>query len=94
MTIQSLKPEPRSAFHAGPPLPLKPRTAAVFDCDYAVALVALRPGITDREMAASVYGAETLSHLVTPVCRALAAEGAISRRMRRDGVVGNYMRDD
>ena len=89
MSLIVLKPEsaPRQ-------LPTKPRTAAVFDRDYAMALIALRPGISDREMAASVYGPWTPSELVAPTCRALAAEGQIRRRHRQDGIIGNYLRDD
>jgi len=45
----------------------------LFDRDYAVALIALKPGISDREMAASVWGPWSPSERVAPTCRFLAA---------------------
>jgi hypothetical protein len=74
--------------------PKKTQGRAIFDRDYALALIALRPGICDREMAASVYGPDSPSQMVTPVCRTLADEGAIRRRLRPDGLLGNFLRDD
>jgi hypothetical protein len=72
----------------------KKRPSAIFDRDYAIALIALRPGISDREIAASVYGPDSPSQLVTPICRTLASEGATRRRLRPDGLLGNFLRDD
>lgn len=72
------------------PLP----SAAIFDRDYAMALVALRPGISDREMAEAVYGPGATSRMVTPVCRGLTEEKAIARRVRADGLFGNFLRED
>lgn len=84
----------RPPVHPATGQPLKPRHGAVFDRDYAMALVALRPGISDREIAQSVYGPGTPSQVVTPICRELATEGVIRRRLRADGLLGNYLRED
>ncbi|MBM3548652.1 MAG: hypothetical protein FJX54_17030 [Alphaproteobacteria bacterium] len=70
------------------------RKNAIFDRDYAMALVALRPGISDREIAASVFGPGTPSSTVTPTCRALANERVIKRKLRADGLLGNFLRED
>ncbi len=68
--------------------------APIFDRDYAMMLVALRPGISDREIAEAVYGPGSRSDIVAETCRALASEKAIGRRLRRDGVFGNYLAED
>ncbi len=68
--------------------------APIFDRDYAMMLVALRPGISDREIAETVYGPGSRSEIVAEACRALAFEKAIKRRLRRDGVFGNYLAED
>lgn len=67
---------------------------AVFDRDYAMALVALCPGISDREIAERVFGPGTESDFVVPICRALASERMIGRRLRPDGLFGNYLSQD
>jgi len=84
----------RSLPHPSAAQSSKPRGTRVFDRDYAMALVALRPGISDREIATSVYGPGTPSSVVTPLCRELAAEGMIKRRLRPDGLLGNFLRED
>lgn len=70
------------------------RDDAIFDRDYAMALVARRPGISDREIAEAVYGPGSRSELVAPTCRALASAKVITRRLRRDGTFGNYLPED
>lgn len=67
---------------------------AIFDRDYAKALVARRPGISDREIAEAVFGPGSRSEIVVATCRALASEKAIERRVRRDGLFGNYLAEN
>ncbi|MBL8688341.1 MAG: hypothetical protein JNL04_04550 [Rhodospirillaceae bacterium] len=67
---------------------------AIFDRDYALALVALCPGISDREMAERVFGPGTESDFVVPICRGLASGKMIERRLRPDGLFGNYLSQD
>jgi len=64
---------------------------AVFDRDCAKGLVARRPGISDREIAEAVFGPGSRSEIVAAACRVLALEKSIERRVRRDGLFGNYL---
>jgi hypothetical protein len=94
MNTRRSEPALRSLPHPSATSSVTRRASAIFDRDYAMALVALRPGISDREIAVSVYGPGTPGSTVAPVCRELASEGVIRRRLRSNGLLGNYLRDD
>jgi hypothetical protein len=51
------------------------------------------PGISDREIAATLIGPEAPGALVNSICRELVAEGSTRRRMRPDGLLGNHVSD-
>src|SRR5687767_10031205 len=52
------------------------------------------PGISDREIAATLIGPEAPGSLVNSICRELVAEGSTRRRMRPDGLLGNHVSEN
>jgi hypothetical protein len=56
----------------------------------ALELIVANPGISDRELAEQAFGPGTLGSAVNAVCRALADAGLTRRRLRRDGLLGNW----
>ena len=52
------------------------------------------PGISDREIAATLIGPEAPGSLVNSICRELVAEGSTRRRMRSDGLLGNHLSEN
>jgi hypothetical protein len=61
-----------------------------FDAAAALVLISARPGISDREIAEAAYGSGTPGYAVNAICRQLAADGHTQRRLRGDGLLGNY----
>ncbi len=54
-----------------------------------LAIVPRRPGISDPELAFAIYGLRT-QQLVNSECNFLTRRGRLVRRVRPDGVIGNY----
>jgi hypothetical protein len=54
-----------------------------------LAIVPRRPGIADPELAFAIYGRRQ-QQLVNGECRHLASAGRVVRRVRPDGIIGNY----
>jgi hypothetical protein len=50
-----------------------------------------RPGLSDREIADSLFGPGTAQQPVNSACHRLASEGLLSRSRRNDGRIGNYL---
>src|SRR4051794_32719216 len=50
-----------------------------------------QPGTTDRWLAEAVYGPGTQQQRVNGYCRDLAATGRILRKLRPDGLIGNFV---
>jgi hypothetical protein len=59
----------------------------------AIDLIHKRPGLSDREIAATLIGPEAPESLVNSICRELVAEGTTRRRLRPDGLLGNHVSD-
>ena len=55
-----------------------------------LALVRNTPGLTDREITDRLFGPAAAQQAVNQVARLLAAQGALERRWRHDGKLGNY----
>ena len=55
-----------------------------------LALVRNTPGLTDREITDRLFGPAAAQQAVNQVARLLAAQGALERRRRHDGKLGNY----
>lgn len=53
-------------------------------------LLAVRPGLTDREITDVVYGTGRSQQPVNSACHSLVGRGLIARRKRADGLIGNY----
>jgi len=61
----------------------------------ALELIAAHPGISDRELAERILGPGAVGTAVNAVCRALADAGLTRRRLRSDGLLGNWaIRDE
>jgi hypothetical protein len=58
--------------------------------DRLVALMALEPGLTDRELADRLLGRAAPQQSVNQAARQLAAVQRLTRRRRPDGRIGNY----
>jgi len=65
-----------------------------FTRETALKLIAERPGISDRELAETIYGPGSLGTLVNKVCRDLVEEGVTRRRLRPDNLLGNWLLKD
>jgi hypothetical protein len=50
-----------------------------------------QPGITDRRLAEALFGPRTPQQRVNGECRRLSDQGLISRDIRADGLIGNYL---
>lgn len=61
--------------------------------DAILALIRQQPGISDREIAAAIFGLGTPANIVNPMCRELADKGITKRRLRPDGLLGNLPHD-
>jgi hypothetical protein len=61
--------------------------------DSIIAEISRSPGIADSALAQSIYGPGAPQQRVNGECRRLAARGLISRRNRKDGLIGNYPSD-
>ena len=55
------------------------------------ALLAERPGLTDREITDTVRGSSFPQQPINSTARALEQKGLVARRKRPDGLVGNYL---
>jgi hypothetical protein len=49
------------------------------------------PGISDKELAALLTGRADSSRYINQNCRALVEKGILSRSLRQDGVIGNWL---
>jgi hypothetical protein len=49
------------------------------------------PGLSDRELAEVIVGPGKPSQYINQNCRALAEQGKIMRKIRQDGVIGNWL---
>jgi hypothetical protein len=64
--------------------------AATFDKDAALVVIKARPGISDRELAEVAFGIGAGGQSVNAICRQLVTDGHTRRRLREDGLFGNY----
>jgi hypothetical protein len=53
--------------------------------------LAAEPGLTDRELTNRMFGSAAHPSQVNRACRSLATEGAVERKLRPDGKIGNYL---
>jgi len=51
------------------------------------------PGLSDREMADRLCGRTQAPQPVNGICRRLAEKNVVARRLRPDGIIGNYLTD-
>jgi hypothetical protein len=59
-----------------------------------VELLGRSPGLTDREITDAVIGRGALQQPINQACRDLERRGALSRRPRPDGLIGNFLPPD
>lgn len=59
--------------------------------DTVLELVVANPGISDREIAETLYGPGASGAAVNATCRQLADESVTKRRLREDGLMGNWV---
>jgi hypothetical protein len=60
--------------------------------DKILGVISKQPGITDRWLAAAVFGPGTPQQRVNGECRLLADRGLLNRTKRPDGLIGNFVR--
>ena len=53
-------------------------------------LIAMNPGLTDREFASLLHGPRKPQQPINRAARELESKGMLVRRRRRDGLIGNY----
>lgn len=64
---------------------------AIVSTDEILKAILEQPGITDRRLAEAILGAGTPQQRVNGYCRDLAAQGRILRKLRPDGLIGNFL---
>ena len=53
-----------------------------------------KPGLTDRQITDQLIGPGAAPQRVNTACRILASHGLLIRRLRHDGLIGNYLPED
>jgi hypothetical protein len=56
-----------------------------------VRILEKNPGFSDKELASMVTGHSDSSRYINHTCRALVEKGVLSRNVREDGVIGNWL---
>jgi hypothetical protein len=58
-----------------------------------VRLLEQNPGLSDKELAEAIQGHKSSIQYINQNCRELASQGVIIRKMRDDGILGNWLND-